>query len=379
MAAQNYIPRLITPAIEEIKDKFPVILVTGPRQSGKSTLCRQMFTDFRYINLENIRDRVAATADPTSFIDSLGKHVIIDEVQRVPELLSMIQVRVDDNPDCRYVLTGSFNFSLLNTVTQSLAGRVAQFTLLPFSFPELGEIPGSAPTEQLLFKGMFPRLWANHIDPETYYTNYYNTYVERDMRDLLNIRNLVKFDTFVRLLAARTGSEFNAASLAKEVGVTSPTVSEWMSILTASYIAVPLRPYHANIGKTLTKMPKVYFADTGLLCYLLGIDSAESLATHPIRGAVFENSAVLELIKQRYNAGREPRIYFYREPRGREVDVLSIYQGTTHLYEVKAGKTLKPEWYTNLSEVSALVPGHAASHIIYDGPAVGSALNIRDI
>lgn len=379
MSQTHYIPRLITPAIDAVRGKLPVILVTGPRQSGKSTLCRHIFPDFNYANLENIRERVAAIKDPEAFIEGLGDHVIIDEVQRVPELLSLVQVRVDTNPECSYVLTGSCNFALLNTVSQSLAGRVAQFTLMPFSYPEMIADIETVTTDELLFKGMFPRLWSRDIDPETYYTGYYNTYVERDIRDLLNIRNLAKFDTFVRLLASRTGSEFNAASLAKEAGVSAPTVAEWMSMLTASYIVTTLRPYHNNIGKTLTKMPKVYFADTGLLCYLLGIDSAEVLARHAMRGAVFENAAVTELIKQRCNAGREPRVFFYREPRGREVDALSVYGGATHLYEVKSSKTLRPEWYDNLAYLSDLIPGPVTTAIVYDGPTLGTALNLRNI
>lgn len=379
MPQADYIPRLITPAIDAVRGKLPVILVTGPRQSGKSTLCRHIFPDFNYANLENIRERVAAIKDPEAFIEGLGDHVIIDEVQRVPELLSLVQVRVDTNPECSYVLTGSCNFALLNTVSQSLAGRVAQFTLMPFSYPEMIADIETVTTDELLFKGMFPRLWSRDIDPETYYTGYYTTYVERDIRDLLNIRNLAKFDTFVRLLASRTGSEFNAASLAKEAGVSAPTVAEWMSMLTASYIVTTLRPYHNNIGKTLTKMPKVYFADTGLLCYLLGIDSADVLARHAMRGAVFENAAVTELIKQRCNAGREPRVFFYREPRGREVDALSVYGGAVHLYEVKSSKTLRPEWYDNLAYLSDLIPGPVTTAIVYDGPTLGNALNLRTL
>ncbi|MDE6782537.1 MAG: AAA family ATPase, partial [Paramuribaculum sp.] len=212
----NYIPRLISDKIEEAHKYYPVIVVTGPRQSGKSTLCRHLYADYNYVNLEHITTRAAALSDPVAFLNGLGDRVIIDEVQHVPELLSMIQVRVDEDKKLRYILTGSSNFSLLKSVTQSLAGRAALFTLLPFSFKELDRAKVDAPIERLLWQGQYPGVVVDDFPPQIFYRNYYNTYVERDLRELLNLKNLLAFDTFMKLLACRVGSEFNASALARE-------------------------------------------------------------------------------------------------------------------------------------------------------------------
>lgn len=381
MLTPQYIPRALESKILSAQDHFLVILVTGPRQSGKSTLCRHLFPDYKYVNLENITDRARALGDPVGYLDSLGERAIIDEVQNVPDLLSMIQVRVDEDPGKRFVLTGSCNFTLLNTVTQSLAGRVAQFTLLPFSMLELDSDLKDIPTDRLLYRGLYPHTVICHTDPTDFFTQYYNTYVEKDIRDLLKVGNLRKFDTFMRLLASRAGSELNLSSLAKETGVSAPTVSEWISWLLVSYIIFEIPPYYANLGKRLTKMRKVYFTDTGLLCYLLGIEEAEALQRSPFRGALFENMAMSELVKSRYNAGRDPRISFYRENSGREVDALvPSGSGGFDLYEIKASQTLRPDFYANMQAVAALLGNAPRQAIIYDGPtSAPDLLNIRDI
>lgn len=282
----SYIPRQITSCIREAQLYFPVIVICGPRQSGKTYLCRHQYPEYRYVNLEDITTRAAASADPTAFLDSLGNDVIIDEVQNLPELMSIIQVRVDADASLRYILTGSSNFTLLNSVSQSLAGRAALFTLLPFSLTEVSTQLTDRSINEIIVEGLYPGVIAKHTPPTLFYRNYYNTYVERDLRDLLRVKNILAFDTFIRLLAARVGSEFNAASMAREVGVSSVTITEWMSILTTSYIAFPLRPYFTNETKQYTKMPKVYFYDTGLLCFLLGIERAEQLVGHHLRGAL---------------------------------------------------------------------------------------------
>lgn len=376
----EYIHRLITPQIVEAQRYFPVVVICGPRQSGKSTLCRHIAPDFRYVNLEDITMRAAATADPTSFLDSLGEEVIIDEIQNVPELLSMIQVRVDENRGRKYLLTGSSNFSLLRTISQSLAGRAALFTLLPFSFPELSEQYLDQSIDRLIINGLYPGVVSNGIPTGLFYRNYYNTYVERDLRDLLRVKNILAFDTFMRLLASRIGSEFNASSLAREVGVSSVTISEWLSILTTSYIAFPLRPYFANISKRLTKMPKVYFYDTGLACFLLGIENESQLQNHALRGALFENLAICELIKGEYNAGKECQIYFYREKSGTEIDALLARNGRVELYEMKSGETFRQEFTHNIKEVLPLIPGAESGTVIYNGPSLPPlAKNIRSI
>lgn len=376
----KYRRREISDKVLEVQKYYPVTTITGPRQSGKTSLCRHLFPDFKYVNLEDFTIRGRAIDDPTGFIDSLGKTAIIDEVQNVPELLSMIQVRVDEDPDMRFILTGSSNFSLLHRMTQSLAGRVALFTLLPFSFKEMTSDEKSVPTWKLLSRGQYPGILINGIPEEIFYPNYYTTYVERDVRDLMRLKNIMRFDTFVRLLATRVGSEFNASQIAKETGVSAPTITEWLTILDASYITFTLRPYFANISKQLTKMPKVYFYDTGLLCYLLGIESEQQYQSSPLRGAIFENMAISELMKNQYNQARIPNVNFYRERSGREVDAIVRTSEGLHLYEIKAGSTFKPEFTTNMKYVSELIPDVSQRTVIYDG--VTSApliLNLRDI
>lgn len=376
----DFIPRLISSKIEEAHHYFPVIVITGPRQSGKSTLCRHLYPDYKYVNLEHVATRAAALSDPVGYIEQLGDHVIIDEVQHVPELLSMIQVRVDENRNLRYVLTGNSNFSLLRTVTQSLAGRAAMFTLLPFSFKEMNKTDLDRPIGQLMWQGLYPGVIAENIPPEIFYRNYYTTYVERDLRELLNLKNLVAFDTFIRLLASRVGSEFNASSMAREVGVTSKTISEWLSLLTTSYITFSLHPYFNNIAKRLTKMSKIYFYDTGLLCYLLSIESPEQLDNHPLRGAIFENLAISQLIKNQYNESRDPNIYFYRERSGKEVDALLITSEGIKLYEIKAGKMFRDEFRENMDYLKRALSGICSTTVIYDGESIPPiTLNIRDL
>lgn len=376
----KYIKREISEKVLEVQKYYPVTTITGPRQSGKTSLCRHLFPDYSYVNLEDLTIRGRAITDPTGFIDSLGKTAIIDEVQNVPELLSMIQVRVDEDPEKRFILTGSSNFSLLHRMTQSLAGRVALFTLLPFSFMEMSAEDKSVPTWKLLSRGQYPGILVNGIPESIFYSNYYTTYIERDVRDLMRLKNIMKFDTFVRLLAARTGSEFNASQIAKEAGVSAPTVTEWLSILETSYITFTLRPYFANISKQLTKMPKVYFYDTGLLCYLLGIESEAQYLSSTLRGAIFENMAISELMKNQYNKARIPQVNFYRERSGKEVDAMVRTREGINLYEIKAGSTFKPEFATNMTYVSELLPEISLRTVIYDGPTSAPLLlNLRDV
>lgn len=376
----EYIPRILSSKIVEAAKYFPVIVLTGPRQSGKTSLCLHLYPEYRYVNLENITTRANAAGDPTLFLESLGDKVIIDEVQHVPELLSMIQVRVDEDKDLRYVLTGSSNFSLLRSVTQSLAGRAALFTLLPLSFKEMPDNDLDRPISELMWRGEYPRVIADGFPPYDFYQNYYNTYVERDLRDLLKLRNILSFDKFVRLLAIRVGSEFNASALAREVGVSSNTISEWLSLLATSYIAYPLPPYFTNLTKRLTKMPKVYFYDTGLLCYLLGIENLEQMETNPLKGAVFENLAIGELLKSRYNIGREPKLYFYREHSGIEVDAIMMDGCSLHLYEIKAGKTFRKDFMENMNTLKSNITEISTTTVIYDGESFPpTTLNIRDL
>lgn len=377
-----FIPRLIAPSILEANKYYPVIGLTGPRQSGKTSLCRHLFPDYTYVSLEDIPTRASAIKDPVAFVDRYGEKVIFDEVQNVPELFSMIQVRVDEDRSRRFILTGSSNFTLLKRITQSLAGRIALFTLLPLSFPEMGQVSdlSAISTHKLLIDGQYPGVVAGATPPYMYYSNYYQSYIERDVRELLNIKNFLKFDKFVRLLAARTGTEFNAAALSREVGVTSATISEWLSILTLSYIVYTVHPYYGNISKQLTKMPKLYFCDTGLLCYLLGLDGEKALATNSLYGAIFENLAMGELLKSRLNQGRQPDLAFFRERSGREVDALVPADGLINLYEIKSGRTYRTDYSQHIDWLAAKLPNAGQKTVIYDGqPLPPQAINIRKV
>lgn len=292
----------------------------------------------------------------------------------------MIQVKVDENKNLRYILTCSSNFSLLKSITQSLAGRAALFTLLPFSFKELDKPQLEIPVENLMWKGQYPGVIAENIPSNIFYRNYYNTYVERDLRELLNLKNLLAFDTFIRLLASRVGSEFNASALAREAGVTAKTISEWLTVLNTSYITYTLPPYFKNISKRLTKMPKIYFSDTGLLCYLLSIETPEQLENHPLKGAIFENLAIAELLKNQCNQSRDPNLYFYREHSGKEVDALLVTPEGINLYEIKAGRVFRPDFKDNMTYLKSSINNINASTVIYDGENIPPiAINIRNI
>lgn len=376
----EFIDRAISSKILAAQNYFPVICITGPRQSGKTSLCKNLFPGYKYVNLENLAMRSAAISDPIGFLNSYGSLVIIDEVQNVPQLLSMIQVRVDDDSTLRYIITGSSNFSLMASMSQSLAGRVAVFTLLPLSLKELSEKQLRKSTDSLMLRGLYPGTVAKEIPHKMFFSNYYDTYVKRDVLDLLKVKNLLQFDSFIRLLAARVGSEFNASALSKNVGVSSVTIAEWFSILNTSYIAFAVRPFYTNISKRLTKMPKVYFYDTGLLCFLLGISSESQLANHPMRGAIFENFAISEILKSKYNVGDEPIINFYREHSGKEVDLMVHTDGAIQLYEIKAGQTYQTDYSMNMKYLASILPGIAGSTVIYDGESIPPiAVNIRNI
>lgn len=376
----SYIPRLISSAIIEAHKHFPCITINGPRQSGKSTLCRHLFPDYTYVTLERVATRVFAHTDPQAFIKQLGPRAIIDEVQHVPELLSEIQVMVDEDRSLRYVLTGSSNFALLKSVTQSLAGRTAIFNLLPLSIAEIRSHIDCSSTSEMMLRGFYPGVIAEGIAPEIFYDNYYNSYVDRDLRGTLRLGNIVNFDKFLQLLALRVGSEFNASALAREIGVSSATISEWLSILDASYVIFRLPPYFNNPNKTLTKSPKIFFFDTGLLCNILNISSADSLDSNPLRGAIFENLAVAEMAKRRFNAGHLPRLYFYRERSGLEVDLLTSDNSGIHLYEIKSSSTFHASFAENMNRLSRSLPRVASRTVIYDGPAMPPlAINIRNL
>lgn len=363
----NYIPRLITPRIEEASQFFPVIVITGPRQVGKSTLCRHIFPTYNLYNLEDAALRMSVREDPKGFLAHCGAFTIIDEVQHIPELLSYIQVIVDEHPDRRFILTGSSNFALLESISQSLAGRSAVFTLMPFSLKELEEYKQTA-TDEMMIGGFYPAVRANGMPYGLFYSNYYTLYVERDVRQIKEILNLPEFEQFMRLVAGRVGSELNAAALSNAIGISAPTVKKWFGLLQTSYIATPLYPYYANIGKRLSKMPKIYFYDTGLLCFLLDISTPQQLAVHPLRGAIFENMIITEMLKDRFNKARRPNLTFYRENAGREVDVVEEEGQTLTLTEIKSSSTFNKDFLRNLNYLKTLLGDKVIdTRVIYDG------------
>ncbi|MDE6395925.1 MAG: ATP-binding protein [Muribaculaceae bacterium] len=376
-----FLKRNISPAILEASKFFRVIVVSGPRQTGKTTLCKHLFPDYTYYNLEDIALRTSISEDPKRFLASCGQKVIIDEAQNLPDLFSYIQLTVDNELSRRFVLTGSNNLSLMENITQSLAGRAALFTLLPFA---LSETPGEyikQPTDSILLKGLFPRVVAEDIPAELFYRNYYSTYIERDVRMIRQITDLTRFQHLIKLIAGRVGSECNMSALANETGISSPTVKSWISVLQTSYILTILPPYYTNISKRLAKSPKIYFIDTGLLCYLLGITTVDQLAVHPLRGAVFENLIVIEMLKNRYNMGLDSNLYFYRESSGREVDIIQTVSSQLRLWEVKSSSTYNSEFRRNLDYLKSLLGDTISSaKIIYDGdPIPPDIYNFRQI
>ncbi|MCH5224595.1 MAG: ATP-binding protein [Muribaculaceae bacterium] len=379
MISTTYIPRSISPRILESASFFPVIVITGPRQTGKTTLAKHLFPQHKYYNLESPLTRQAVESDPAAFIMEGEKLMIIDEIQRLPQLFSYIQVCVDEDPSRRFVITGSSDFQLMEKITQSLAGRAALFTLLPFSFKETQEYVDSEPTDPLLWRGLYPGVIVNGISPDLFYSNYYSTYVERDARQISTIENLDLFRLFIRVLAGRTATEFNANSLSSEIGVSGPTIRKWLGILKTSYIAFTLTPFHFNIEKRLTKTPKVYFYDTGLLCNLLGIYEASQLQTHPARGAVFENMAIVEKLKEKFNTQGHFDLYFYRERNGREVDLLLATPSAIDIYEIKSSATFNKAFASNLKHLKGLLGDRVKeARVVYDGPDIPPlALNIR--
>ena len=363
--------------ILRLSEMFPVVAVTGPRQSGKTTLCKSIFPDFNFFNLENsiIREEIAVS--PVSFLEKHAKDgVIFDEAQRYPELFSFIQVVADDHPDYRFVLTGSSNFMFMGKITQSLAGRVALFTLLPLSLNELTkDVNANLQTDTLLLKGGYPAIWAKSLAPFDLISNYHDTYIERDVRKIENMTDLSAFQKFLRLSAGRIGTEFQASSLAVEVGVSTPTIQKWLSVLEASYVAFRLPPFYENIEKRLVKSAKIYFYDTAVVCYLLGIENEKQLETHPLRGVIFENYVVLEFLKNRYNAAKKPNLYFYRDKSQREVDLMQAVGHQYKAFEIKSATVFHADFMKNLKFLKSLLNDKICSaQLIYDGTTEVPAL-----
>lgn len=379
-----YIKRALEKELTRLSALYSAVVVTGPRQSGKTTLCKNVFPDHHYVNLEDVGLREQISLEPKAFLKQYASGLIMDEIQQYPELFSYIQVVVDEMPQARFVLTGSSNFALLAKVTQSLAGRAATLTLLPLALSELDDLT-ELTTDHLIRSGGYPAVWSRNIPANDASRNYYNTYIERDVRQLLNIKDMLRFQTFIRLCAGRTGSEFNASALSNETGVAVPTIREWLSVLEASYVVLRLPPFFRNVGKRLVKTPKLYFCDTGLACFLLGIETDDQLATHPLRGALFENLVVLEFYKSQLHRGKLPNLYFYKDKSQREVDLIREHGSKLHAYEIKSARRFHKSFADNLQYFKRIAGEDVAStNVIYDGEVnsdftFNRTLNFRDL
>jgi len=334
--------------LRQLAAQFKAIALIGPRQSGKTTLTRSVFTDKPYVNLENPDQRRYALEDPRGFLAQFSGGAIFDEVQRAPELLSYLQQLLDETQETgKFILTGSNNILMQDHMVQSLAGRVAYLTLLPFSGEELKGRKASEVTT-MMYNGFYPPIYDQPVTPQRWYANYIRTYVERDVRQIKNIMNLNAFERFIRLCAGRIGQLLNMNSLAVEAGVDNKTVQSWLGVLENSYVAFRLQPYHTSFNKRLVKMPKLYFYDTGLACALLGIQDPFQLQNHPIRGSLFENTVVLEILKHLHNHGLNNKIYFWRNHTGWEIDLMIDTAGGSFPIEIKSGQTLQSDLFKNL-------------------------------
>lgn len=364
-----FIPRILSKKLKESVQQFPVVAIMGPRQSGKTTLVREVFPEKTYVSLENLDDQHFAESDPRGFL-STYPDAIFDEVQRVPTLLSYMQGVVDrEKKQGQYILTGSQNFLLHEHISQSLAGRAALLTLLPLSIEEMHTTVRntSLSTAGILFKGLYPRIYGDSVNPYDWYQSYVRSYLERDVRLIKNITNLSSFQKFLRLCAGRIGQLLNLSSLASDCGITHNTARSWLSILEASFVVFLLQPYHGSFNKRIVKSPKLYFVDTGYACSLLGIEKESQLETHPLRGGLFESLIVSECVKYRCNRGLQSQCFFWRDKTGHEVDVLIELPNELIAIEIKSGKTIASDYFTNITFLKKAARTITRSYVVYGG------------
>lgn len=363
------INRNISTKIKYFAEQYPVVTITGPRQSGKTTLCKALFPQYIYSNLESLEERDFAVRDPKGYLARFTQGAVIDEIQNAPDLLSYIQVNVDEKPQPgRYILTGSQNFALSNSISQSLAGRTAIARLLPFTMAEIIQINPPKSLDQLLYTGAYPRIHDQNLDPTEALSFYLNTYIERDLRTLINIKDLSRFTTFLKLCAGRSGQLLNFSSLGNDCGVSHNTISNWISMLEASYIIKLLQPYHNNLRKRVIKSPKLYFLDVGLATFLLGIQDKQQISTHPLRGQLFETLVVTELLKYRFNLGKTDNLYFFRDSKGNEVDIIMEYGTQLLPIEIKSGTTITTDFFKGLNYFRKLAEDRVENAcLIYGG------------
>lgn len=378
MATSLYLNRTIEGIIREASQYFSVISVTGPRQSGKSTLLKHLFPDVPKYSLKDVNVREFAEHDPIAFLHQHPNGMFIDEIQKVPQLLEYIQGIVDDNPDCRFLLTGSSNFELLHGLCESLPGRAGVYELLPMTYHETASTMGELSLDDFLYSGLYPAICSKKNKAKFFYPSYVKTYLERDVRDLLRIKDQMQFMKFMKLCASRVGSIFNASDIGAQLGIDNKTVSNWLSVLQASYLVTLLPPYYENISKRLVKSPKLYFNDPGLACFLLDIESPRQLERDKMRGAIFENYVVMEVIKHRYNRGLLNGVYFYRDSNRNEVDILLKEEGEITAIEVKSSMTYHTSFEDSISKLSDWIKTPVTNKmIVYTGDFENTTGNIK--
>lgn len=363
------IPRTLEPVLRHRAQQYPVVTLTGPRQSGKTTLCRMSFPDKPYVNLESPDIREFAQTDPRGFLSTYPDGAILDEIQRVPKLVSYLQPMVDeDQRPGRYILTGSQQFEVMTTINQSLAGRTALLKLLPLSIEELADAPIAGDIDRMLLAGFYPRIYDAGLDPSTALGDYVQTYVERDIRQLIAIKDLTLFEKFVRICAGRVGQLLNLQSLGNDVGISHTTARTWLTLLEASFVIFLLQPWHTNVSKRQIKSPKLYFYDVGLASWLLGAENPIHINRHPLKGKLFENLIVIEALKYRYHRGKRNSLFFWRDAKGNEVDLLIEQGPDIAAVEIKAGATVSSDWFKGLRSFAGKpAPPPKASALFYGG------------
>lgn len=366
----TFVHRTSENILQDLAGKYPVITITGPRQSGKTTLCRKVFAHREYANLESPDIRQFAIDDPRGFLAQYPDGAVFDEIQRAPGLVSYVQGIVDqEKKNGLFILTGSQQFEVSNTINQSLAGRTALVKLLPFSIQEIQSAFPLPDADGLLYQGFYPRIWDKKLNPTQALGDYFETYIERDLRQLIAIKDLHSFQRFIKLCAGRIGQLLNISSLANDTGISHTTARNWLSLLEASYIIFLLQPYHRNISKRLVKSPKIYFYDVGLASFLLGIENKKQISRDPLRGNLFENMVIAEALKYRYHHGKRSNLYFYRDSKGNEVDLLFVSGSDVFPVEIKAGMTITRDYFNGLKYFAQLFPDNIprGSGIVYGG------------
>ncbi|RLD34707.1 MAG: AAA family ATPase [Bacteroidetes bacterium] len=375
-----FIKREIEKELLSLMEDYPVVTITGPRQSGKTTLAKTTFPGYNYCNLENPEIRQLAENDPNAFFASFSQPLIIDEIQRVPQLLSFIQVIVDEkNKKGLFLLTGSHQQSLREAVSQSLAGRTALLRLLPFSIKELLSANIELNRDKLIYTGFLPGIYDNKLNPTKAYRNYFQTYVERDLRQLLQVKNLSNFENFIRLLAGRVGQILNLHSLSGDMGVSATTLTHWLSVLEASFLVFRLQPYFENFGKRLVKSPKLYFTDVGLVCYLLGIETPEQVTRDPLIGGLFENMVVMEAVKTRLNKGLDPNLFYFRDNNKNEVDLIYKKQRMLTPIEIKSAMTFNENLLKGIAYFQRTSNQAQKGYLVYSGDLTFERDNVHVI